>query len=61
LLRYDGMRGQEIAQSAWPHAQKVKFSELHKYLPADTPRYDAAQRRREIEQRRRHVQRRFGV
>lgn len=61
LLRYDGMRGREIPQEQWPRAQKVKLSELRKYLPADTPAYDAAQRGRDLEQRRRHVQRRFGV
>lgn len=61
LLRYDGMRGRAIPQEHWPRAQKVKLSELRKYLPADTPAYNAAQRRKELESRRRHVQQRYGV
>lgn len=61
LLRYDGMRGKEIPRERWPRARKVKLSELRESLPADTPAYDAAQRARDLEQRRKHVQQRFGV
>lgn len=61
LLRYDGMRGAHIDQQHWPHLQKVKFSELHRYLPADTPAFTEAMRRKAIAERRKHVQRRFGV
>jgi len=42
-----------------PVARVVKFADLKKALPADTPAFSAAQRRAQIMTRRRHVERRF--
>lgn len=42
-----------------PQAKLVKFAELKKYLPADTPAFSPAQRQEQIMTRRRHVERRF--
>jgi len=42
-----------------PEARMVKFAELKKYLPADTPAFSAAQRREQVMARRRHIERRF--
>lgn len=61
LLRFDGTNGVPIPAEQSPRLQKVRFQQLHEYLPADTPTFDAEQRRHAIEQRRRHVQQRFGV
>jgi hypothetical protein len=61
LLRYDGLQGKALPQAEWPEVQKVQWADLKKFLPADTPAFDAAQRREAIAQRRRHIQRRFGV
>jgi hypothetical protein len=61
LLRYDGMRGKSIAQALWPRAQKIKLDQLRNHLPPGTPHFDEAMRRKALEQRRQHVQRRYGV
>jgi len=61
LLRYDGMKDQAIAREHWPTLKKIKLSELRRELPADTPAFTAEMRRKAIEQRRKHVQLRYGV
>ena len=47
----------------WPSvsAQKVSFNDVVSQLPADTKTVDPAQRRRQIESRQRHVQKRYRV
>lgn len=60
LIRYDGMQEKTFPQDKLPRAQKVKFSELAKFLPAGTPSISVEQRARAIEERRKHVQIRFG-
>ena len=42
-----------------PQAKLVKFADVKKNLPADTPAFSAAQRRDQVMTRRRHVERRF--
>lgn len=42
-----------------PTARLVKFSELKKYLPKDTPSFSEAQRRSQVMIRRRHIETRF--
>lgn len=61
LLRYDGMHDREIPRAHWPQLKKIKLSELRRELPADTPAFNEAKRRKAIEQRRKHVQLRYGV
>lgn len=61
LLRFDGTNGVPIPAEQSPRLQKIRFQQLHEYLPVDTPAFDADQRKHAIEQRRRHVQQRFGV
>jgi hypothetical protein len=42
-----------------PTTRVVKLAELRSHLPADTPAFGAEQRRAQIRERRRHVERRF--
>ncbi|MCR9097235.1 MAG: DUF1214 domain-containing protein [bacterium] len=61
LLRFDGVQGVAIPEHEWPRLDLVPFEALREHLPPETPVYSAEDRRREIERRRRHVQRRFGI
>ncbi|MFK7898147.1 MAG: hypothetical protein AB8G23_20110 [Myxococcota bacterium] len=61
LLRYDGTGNAKIPEAHSPRLEKVRFDALGEALPADTPVFSPEERRREIEKRRRHVQKRFGV
>lgn len=61
IVRYDGMRGQSIPPDKMPVAKKIKFAELRRALPKDTPAVTPAQRETTIKERRRQVQRRSGV
>lgn len=61
LLRYDGLHGAALADAQQPSLRLVKRARLRAELPADTPAFDAAARARQIAERRRHVQRRFGI
>ncbi|HLG90225.1 MAG TPA: hypothetical protein VKZ79_23885 [Alphaproteobacteria bacterium] len=60
LLRYDGAKEAAFPKDKYPTTQKVKLSELRKYLPADTPSFTPEMRAEAIAIRRRHVQIRFG-
>ncbi len=42
-------------------AEKIKFDDVDRYMPADMPRLDAEQRAREVGIRQAHVQRRYRV
>ena len=61
LLRYDGTGDASIPVEHSPRLEKVRLEELRSVLPADTPTISSEERRWEIERRRRHVQKRFGV
>jgi hypothetical protein len=61
IIRYDGMREQTIPPNHMPVAKKIKLARLRRVLPKDTPTVTPAQRAATIKERRRHVQRRFGV
>lgn len=61
LIRYDGMQGRQIPASEFPRVQKMSLAELAKVLPSDTPKVSAEERAADIAERRRHVQRRFGI
>lgn len=61
LVRYDGMRGRTIPPEEFPTLKKIRLSELAENLPAATPRISAEQRAKALTERRRHVQRRFGI
>ena len=60
LMRYDGMSS-ELNDEQTPVAEVVKMGNLREYLPADEPVVSAEQRARQIAERRRHVQLRFGL
>jgi hypothetical protein len=59
LTRFDGMRDLPFPSEKYPRAEKVKLADLWKVLPAGTPRITAADRERELAQRRRAVQFRY--
>ena len=61
IIRYDGMREQTIPPNRMPVAKKITLARLRRVLPKDTPAVTPAQREATIKERRRHVQRRFGV
>lgn len=55
-LMYRWMWSKDLAE---PQAKLVRFAELRRHLPPDTPAFSAAERRRQLIERRRHVERRF--
>lgn len=61
LLRYDGTGGRSIPPEHWPRLEKVRLDQVLNTLPADTPTFSSEERKRAIENRRRHIQKRFGV
>lgn len=61
IIRYDGVRLDQIPSSQMPVAKKIKLAELRQVLPRDTPTITPAQREATIKERRRHVQQRFDV
>ena len=61
LLRFDGVQGVAIPEHQWPRLELVPFEQIRDALPSETPSFTEEQRRRAIEDRRRHVQRRFGI
>lgn len=61
LLRYDGTGGESIPPEHWPRLEKVRLDQIRDVLPAETPDFSEEERRRVIEKRRLHVQKRFGV
>lgn len=61
IIRYDGMRKQTIPPKQMPVAKKIKLARLRRALPKDTPTTTPVQREATIKDRRRQVQRRFGV
>lgn len=55
-LMYRWMWSEDLAE---PQAKLVRFAELQRHLPADTPAFSVEQRRQQLIERRRHVERRF--
>ena len=60
MLRYDGMDDPALSEDRHPTASVVPFDAVGEHLPEDDPTVGADERRRAIEQRREHVQTRFG-
>jgi hypothetical protein len=60
LLRYDGTGGGSFDSDRYPTAAKIKLSEMAFHLPPVIWTVTAEDRRHQIEDRRRHVQVRFG-
>ncbi len=61
LLRFDGVQGVAIPEAEWPRLQRISLDDLSEHLPADTPAFTPDERIEAIENRRRHVQKRFGI
>lgn len=59
FMRWQGLAG-EFPEGAQPEIQRVSLEELWDVLPADTPRFTADERRRQLQARRAAVHRRFG-
>jgi hypothetical protein len=61
LLRFDGVQGVPIPEHEWPRLEPISFGEIRDHIPSDTPLFTDEERRRAIEKRRRHVQKRYGI
>jgi len=59
MLRWQGLQ-EALPEARRPHMQKVRFSELEQYLPADTPSWSTAERAAQLQARNLAVQQRFG-
>ncbi|QZP07634.1 DUF1214 domain-containing protein [Caenibius sp. WL] len=59
LLRFDGMTEKVFEPKRYPTAQKIKLDQLKSMLPKDTPQVSQEHRKRELSERRRHVQLRY--
>ncbi len=60
LIRFDGSPLDTFPKDKRPVARKVRFEAVRDALPADTPVFTPAMREKQIAERRRHVQIRFG-
>lgn len=61
FFRYDGLSTPTLPADQIPTVQLVALERLREFLPDDDPVVTPVERTRIIEERRRHVQRRFGL
>ena len=61
MFRFDGMDAPDFDPTRRPHARVVKLGELHHELPLGVRPVGVEERRAALAERRRHVQRRFGM